>query len=116
MQHNNLGVSYSTISFMRRVLDSRKGFLSYERVEDIVFRIKFNDSDTDYMFILEGGYITSAARVRELYQAVPQAQYIVLGGAWWSATNEAYDEANDLGVKILKFNEFLGALRERRMP
>lgn len=115
MQHNNLGVKYSTISFMMNVLDSRNGYLTYERVDDIVFRIKFDGSDTDYTFILEDGYITSATRVRELYQAFPQAQYIVLGGTWWSATDEAYDEADDLGVKILLFKDFLAALRKRRM-
>ena len=116
MPHNDFGVSFSTISFMMNVLDSRNGYLTYERVDDIAFRIKFDESDTYYTFILEGGYITSATRIRELYQAFPQAQYIVLGGTWWSATSEAYDEANDLGVKILLFKEFLAALRKRRMP
>lgn len=116
MRHNDFGVSFSTISFMRRVLESRNRFISYEQTDDIVFHVAFDESNADFTFILEGGYITSAARVRELHMAFPDAQYIVLGGTWWSATSEAYTEADDLGIKILLFKEFLEALRKRRMP
>ncbi len=116
MQHNDFGVSFSTISFMMRVLESRNSFISYDRTDDIVFHVTFDDSNEDFTFILEGGYITSAARVRELHMAFPEVPYIVLGGSWWKATNEAYEEADDLGIEILLFKEFLTALRRKKMP
>jgi hypothetical protein len=115
MLYNNFGVSFSTIRFMMEVLDSRKEFVTYERTNDILFHIHFEEP-TKYTFVLVADYITSAAKVREFHLAFPEAKYIVMGGTWWNATSEAYSEANDLGVKIMSFKEFLAALHNRRMP
>lgn len=115
MQHNNFGVTYSTISFMEEVLNSRIGTVTYERTKDIVFHVKF-DNFNEYTFVLIAEYILSAVKVMELHLEFPEAQYIVLGGNWMKATDEAYSEANNLGVKVLPLNQFIASLHKKRLP
>ena len=115
MQRNSFGVSYSTISFMEKVLDSRNGILTYKRTKDIVFHVKFDNSN-EYVFVLVSEYILSAVKVMELHLSFPEVQYIVLGGNWMSATEEAHSEANSFGIKILLLKQFIASLHTKRLP
>lgn len=115
MQNNNPSTPYSVISFMMRVLNSRAPSVTYTRTNDVVFHLCF-DSWKKYTFVLEGGYITSEARVRELHLAFPTAQYIVIGTNWGKVTKEAYAEARDCGVKILSLKQFIASLHKEQFP
>ena len=115
MQHNSFGVSFSTISFMEEVLGSKSGIIAFERTKDIVFHIRF-DNGNEYVFVLIADYITSAAKVRELHIAFPEAQFIVLGGNWMRATDDAVAEAKSLGVEIMPLRSFIAALHKKDLP
>lgn len=124
MSKNDFGVSWSTIQFFMKVLDSHKDYVvSYTREEDILFHLELsriaalfpNEHNETADVVLAGGYITSEASVLEFHSVFPTAKFIVLGGNWWKYTSEAHSAALTLGIKLMTLNEFLSALYSKNL-
>ena len=107
--YNDWNVSYSTISFMERALQSHSKVAHFERSKDIVFEITDIDGRVLKM-VLVNEYALGVAAVHRILSEFPGTEYVVTGGNWNAYTREAKDfgRQNDIGIFVI--GEFLGAL------
>ena len=107
--YNDWNVSYSTISFVERALQSHSKVAQFERSQDIVFEITHIDGRVLKM-VLVNEYTLGLAAVHQALSQFPVAEYIVTGANWNAYTREAkdYGRQNDIGIFVI--GEFFGAL------
>ena len=107
--YNDWNVSYSTISFVERALQSHSKVAHFERFQDIVFEITHIDGRVLKM-VLVNEYTLGEAAVHQALSQFPGIEYVVTGANWNAYTREAKDfgRKNDIGIFVI--SEFFGAL------
>ena len=107
--YNNWNVSYSTISFVERALQSHSKVAYFKRLQDIVFEITHIDGRILKMVLVDE-YTLGEAAVHQVLSQFPGIEYVVTGAMWNAYTREAkgFGRKNDIG--IFRIDEFLGAL------
>ena len=108
-EYNDWNVSYSTISFVERALQSHSKVAHFARSQDIVFEITRIDGRVLKM-VLVNEYTLGIAAVHKALSQFPGVEYVVTGANWNAYTREAkdYGRQNDIGIFVI--NEFFGAL------
>lgn len=109
MSHNDWGVSYSSISFVEKVLGGHKKVKSFERINDIQFSITLSNLQ-DIEMLLVNEYCLGLATIHRALDEFPGIEFIVTSANWNGYTKDAkeYGIQNDLGV--FNIGEFIGAL------
>lgn len=108
-QKNEWGVSYSSISFVERALNTHTKVASFERSQDIFFRIKLTDDRTINMVLVDE-YTLGLAAVHRVLDEFPGAEYVVTTANWNAYTREAKQFGNEHEIGIFIIGEFIGAL------
>ena len=107
--YNDWNVSYSTISFVVRALQSHSKVAQVVRSQDIVFEITHIDGRVLKM-VLVNEYTLGVAAVHKALSQFPGAEYVVTCANWNAYTREAKDYGcqNDIGIFVI--GEFFEAL------
>ena len=108
-EFNDWNVSYSTISFVEKALESHAKVARFDRSQDIVFEVTRLDGRVLKM-VLVNEYTLGLAAVHRLLSQFPTVEYVVTGANWNAYTREAkdYGRQNDIGIFVI--GEFFGAL------
>ena len=86
--YNEWNVSYSTISFVERALQSHSKVAQFSRSQDIVFEVTHIDGRVLKM-VLVNEYILGVAAVHQALSQFPGAEYVVTCANWNAYTREA---------------------------
>jgi len=110
---NNWNVSYSAILFFEDLLNSNKKVLSFERTDDIFFKIMRKSGLSSVNALLINVYTVGLADVFRAKREFPDLDCIVTSSIWNGYTIEAKEHALDSEIGLFVVSEFSSALRER---
>lgn len=110
---NNWNVPFSTIRFFEDLLESHKKVASFERTDDILFKITRTAGLSPVNALLINVYTVGLADMFRAKQEFPALDCIVTSSAWNGYTIEAKEHALDSEIGLFVVSEFSSALRER---
>ena len=110
---NNWNVSYRAILFFEDLLNSNKKVLSFERTDDIFFKIMRKSGLSSVNALLINVYTVGLADVFRAKREFPDLDCIVTSSIWNGYTIEAKEHALDSEIGLFVVSEFSSALRER---
>ena len=110
---NNWNVPFSTIRFFEDLLESHKKVASFERTDDILFKITRTNGLSAVNMLLINVYTVGLADMFRAKQEFPALDCIVTSSAWNGYTREAKKHAVDSQIGLFVVREFSGALWAR---
>ena len=108
-QLNDWNVSYSSIAFFERALNSHDKVESFTRSDDILFHIALRDGRRMKVLLINE-YVVGLASLHRAVAEFPGIDHIVTSGNWNGYTKEAKKYGKKNGIGIFVPSEFLGAL------
>jgi hypothetical protein len=107
---NNWNVGYSSIVFMEQVLNSHTSVASFERINDIQFRIVRAKGLSKLNVVLVAEYHLGEAAAYAIIKEFDGVEVIVNNGVWNHVILDWREFADRTGVIVLEYSDFLGAL------
>jgi len=108
--YNDWGVQYSTICFFERALNSNEKVESFQRENDVLFRIKRKDGLSDINMLLVDIYTVGLSDVMRAISEFPDVDCVVTCANWNGYTADAKKYGLDNNVGVFVAGEFFGAL------
>jgi hypothetical protein len=109
LNRNEWDVSYSTISFVERALETHSKVASFRRSQDIVFDIELTNGNAIKM-LLVNEYTLGIAAINRALNEFPGIEYVVTCANWNGYTRKAKEFGCENNLGIFVISEFLGAL------
>lgn len=109
---NDWRVSYSRITFLKRILDTHTNVAVLGRHDDIVFEIKRRRQGDQLTVVCVDVYTASLELVMQIVQAFPTVNIIFVGGKWAGYTQEACDFCKERRIGIYNAGELSGGLHK----
>ena len=106
---NSWSVPFSSINWFEGVIKSHDKVISIFRERDILFTIE-TIYQKIYKVLLLDEYRMGAASVYRAIEEFGKLDFIVYGGNWNNATNEAYEIAKENNLALFNYSGFMGAL------
>jgi hypothetical protein len=106
---NTWDVSYPTILFLEKILTSHKIVESFEREQDILFRVR-RKKLSPVNILLVGCYVIGVADVIRAKTEFPDLTCMVANGNWCGYTQEAKSHGLRHGVGVFIVSDVPGLL------
>lgn len=109
---NNWNVSYSTISFLEKVLRGHSKVEDFTRTQDILFEIELENGTTHKVLLLNE-YTLGVANIAKAIDEFGSVDFILTGSNWNAYTMEAKQYGLDNNIGIFIIDEYIGAINTK---